>query len=385
MNAKIIAMAAAAAAAATSAQAADLPTAAEPVDYVQACDAFGAGFFKMPGKDTCIKVHGRIRAEVKSGDLVDPTESKVDRARPMKTSYYVKGYVKLTSMTDTEIGMIKTYSEIVTKFDQDSASEVTAGDAYVQFSTGAGDFQIGKLGSKFDGFTGAAAAGAVGRNWSDTGTLQASYAADLGYGLTAAVSVEDSSYRKGAENTVDGVANVKFTQGWGYVRAAGALHAYEDEVEVPGTVDKEGEDAKNKYGFAAAGTVGVNLDMIGLAGGEVTFQAAYAKSATSYLGYDSSNEIDKNETKGFNVSGGVKLPVTEEVTIAADGSFLKLSDKNDKDTKRFAVDGSIAYSPVSDLVIALDGGFAKTSVTPKGGKTGDTKEAKAKVRVQYSF
>ena len=39
------------------AQAADLPMRkAAPVEYVKVCDAYGAGFFYIPGTDTCIKV-----------------------------------------------------------------------------------------------------------------------------------------------------------------------------------------------------------------------------------------------------------------------------------------------------------------------------------------
>ena len=49
-------------AAGTGAQAADLPM-AEPVDYVRICDAFGTGFYYIPGTETCLKVGGRVRVE----------------------------------------------------------------------------------------------------------------------------------------------------------------------------------------------------------------------------------------------------------------------------------------------------------------------------------
>ena len=46
------------------AYAADLPSKkAAPVNYVKVCDAYGAGFFYIPGTDTCIKVGGRVRAD----------------------------------------------------------------------------------------------------------------------------------------------------------------------------------------------------------------------------------------------------------------------------------------------------------------------------------
>lgn len=46
------------------ASAADLPSRkAAPVSYVKVCDAYGAGFFYIPGTDTCVKIGGRVRAD----------------------------------------------------------------------------------------------------------------------------------------------------------------------------------------------------------------------------------------------------------------------------------------------------------------------------------
>ena len=45
------------------AHAADLPVKAKPVEYVKICSIYGAGFFYIPGTDTCIKIGGWVRAE----------------------------------------------------------------------------------------------------------------------------------------------------------------------------------------------------------------------------------------------------------------------------------------------------------------------------------
>src|ERR1700756_1062602 len=45
------------------AQAADLPVKAAPVEYVKVCSLYGAGFFYIPGTDTCLKVGGYLRAD----------------------------------------------------------------------------------------------------------------------------------------------------------------------------------------------------------------------------------------------------------------------------------------------------------------------------------
>ena len=47
-----------------SAQAADLPfRKAAPVEYVRVCDFTGAGYFYIPGTDTCLKIEGFARFE----------------------------------------------------------------------------------------------------------------------------------------------------------------------------------------------------------------------------------------------------------------------------------------------------------------------------------
>ena len=47
-----------------AAQAADLAIAVEPIDYVKICDAFGVGYWYIPGTDTCLKVGGYLQLDV---------------------------------------------------------------------------------------------------------------------------------------------------------------------------------------------------------------------------------------------------------------------------------------------------------------------------------
>jgi hypothetical protein len=47
--------------AAGGAQAADMPTKAQPVQYVKICSLYGDGFYYIPGTDTCLKLGGYLR------------------------------------------------------------------------------------------------------------------------------------------------------------------------------------------------------------------------------------------------------------------------------------------------------------------------------------
>jgi hypothetical protein len=44
-------------------QAADLPVKAKAVEYVRVCSLYGAGFWYIPGTDTCIKIGGYLRVD----------------------------------------------------------------------------------------------------------------------------------------------------------------------------------------------------------------------------------------------------------------------------------------------------------------------------------
>jgi Porin subfamily len=47
----------------SGAQAADLPVKAKAVEYVRICSLYGAGFFYIPGTETCIKLGGYLRVD----------------------------------------------------------------------------------------------------------------------------------------------------------------------------------------------------------------------------------------------------------------------------------------------------------------------------------
>ena len=72
------------------AQAADLPSKkAAPATYVKICDAYGAGFFFIPGTDTCLKIGGRVRADYSMVRAQDTYSALGTRAVPGSTAYSI--------------------------------------------------------------------------------------------------------------------------------------------------------------------------------------------------------------------------------------------------------------------------------------------------------
>src|SRR5882762_1114654 len=52
----------------SAAQAADLPVKAAPVEYVKVCSLYGAGFWYVPGTDTCMKLGAWVRVQTQTND-----------------------------------------------------------------------------------------------------------------------------------------------------------------------------------------------------------------------------------------------------------------------------------------------------------------------------
>ncbi|MCB5203407.1 porin [Neorhizobium sp. T786] len=98
MNIKSLLLGSAAALAAVSgAQAADAIIAAEPepMEYVRVCDAFGTGYFYIPGTETCLKVGGYIRFEVNFGEDISGSSD---------WDAFTRGRLEVISKSDTELG-----------------------------------------------------------------------------------------------------------------------------------------------------------------------------------------------------------------------------------------------------------------------------------------
>src|SRR6478752_9314485 len=87
---------------ATPLMAADLPARkAEPVEYVRVCSTFGAGFFYIPGTDTCIRIGGRARYEYQYGQPFARNDAT--------TGSRSTGRIFIDARTATEYGTLRAY------------------------------------------------------------------------------------------------------------------------------------------------------------------------------------------------------------------------------------------------------------------------------------
>jgi len=82
----------------------------EPVEYVRVCDTYGAGYFYIPGTDTCMRVGGYVRVNIDAGDNVGAT----DRSQIKRDTYnwLTRGLLKVQTATETEYGQLRTEIEL---------------------------------------------------------------------------------------------------------------------------------------------------------------------------------------------------------------------------------------------------------------------------------
>ncbi len=201
-----------------AAHAADLPAKkGAPAEFVRVCSAYGAGFFYIPGTDTCLRISGRARAEYgyqsnenrSVGTQVGDVSMfrgllRINMDARTQTDYgTLRAFIRLEAASRSGAFMTSgTQQRIANAFpalgiDQFSRTQqyVNTDKAFIQFA----GLTAGRASSFFDfyahdfEFVG----GTAGSDISSTNLL--AYTATLGQGFSATVSLEDPNFR---HNTV---------------------------------------------------------------------------------------------------------------------------------------------------------------------------------------
>ncbi|MES5045865.1 porin [Rhizobium nepotum] len=137
MNIKSLLIGSAAAFAAVSgANAADAIVAAEPeaMEYVRVCDAFGTGFFYIPGTETCLKFQGYVRFQTDFGR---------DKSGTSDWDSFTRAQFEVDTRTDSEFGALRGFIGLRGDADNgaSSASGVHVNQAFIEL----GGLKVGKF------------------------------------------------------------------------------------------------------------------------------------------------------------------------------------------------------------------------------------------------
>jgi hypothetical protein len=259
------------------AHAADFPVKAKApaVQYVKVCSLYGAGFYYIPGTDTCLKIGGYIRTQIETnaggGGVAIGTgaggqnpQGRFDRVETNDLNYRNRVVVTFDTRTQGEYGTLRSYYRVgwASQTPATSAAGTTAGQAYwdrgfIQFA----GFTVGKAQSFFDIFNHGGWSNYINTRTSGdngaSGLMMWAYTAQFGNGFSATISAEDPkghnlqgvadlsagftgvpgtsgfTYDNGLNDqsgTTNGfqvpdiIGNIRVDQAWGYFGISGALH-----------------------------------------------------------------------------------------------------------------------------------------------------------------
>jgi len=284
--------------AASGAQAADLPVKAKAVEYVRVCSLYGAGFFYIPGTDTCIKLGGYLRVDTTFNGGIHGTPAwngDIGQGNRYRDSFASRSRMALTidTRTATEYGVVRTFGQGDFQFSTQGSTTVNPasftaspsagtntsllnqpGEGYVAveyvFIQFAG-FTFGKSSSAYstpwNGFPGNISSNLLGGNNTDTGVNNIQYTAQFGNGVSASIGLDDpvvwdrtAVYNLGPSGTGVGgvgalgtsgnayagahapdiVANVRVDQAWGLFQISGAAHEVSGSYNILNTVAAPG-------------------------------------------------------------------------------------------------------------------------------------------------
>ena len=202
------------------AQAADLPVKARAVEYVRVCSLYGAGFFYIPGTDTCIKIGGYFRADVtfNGGAHGQPAWSGDIGEHDRYFDYFSdrsRMALQIDTRTATEFGAVRTFGQANFQFttlgnntfNPNSLATNLGNNQNLLDTPGDGFVGIEYLFIQFAGFTFGKSASAYATPWqgfpsnitsflmggqnTDTGVPNIQYTADFGSGLSFTAGLED--------------------------------------------------------------------------------------------------------------------------------------------------------------------------------------------------
>lgn len=434
MKIKSVVLGVAGAFAVTGAQAADLPAAAapEPVDYVRVCDAFGAGFFYVPGTETCLKISGYVRAEYDAAitQTQNSNYGPVNYGTKDSNGYRfrARGDARFDVRTNTEFGLLRSYIEIYLQNDTGNPTGETTGAAldkgYIQF----GGLTAGQAQSFFDFFTGYGYNSIYEPAHSDTSTNLLAYTYTFGNGFSLTGSVEDGAKRStsivyptpsastagwspydwdnnqyGGNRYPDVVAAFRVDQGWGSAQFSAAGHA----VSVNSAFQSTTGDL---YGYAVQAGTTINLPFLGQ-GDQFALQAAFAQGASlytspqAYVSYGDGNSVNvvalpdayinpvSNSLQlvtSWSVATGLQHYFSPQIWTALEGSYLganvDLPGASGTVVNNFNGTLTVNYSPVENMNIGA--ALEYVNVSPSNTGTSGLKSSNSLiglVRLQRNF
>jgi hypothetical protein len=113
----------------------------EPVEYVRVCDAYGAGFFYIPGTETCLRISGYVWYQIGANGYSDATDTPGYIGGTTGDGWLksTRARVNFDARSDTEWGTLRAFIRYQATWGFAADGPVTADQAYIQL----GGLQMG--------------------------------------------------------------------------------------------------------------------------------------------------------------------------------------------------------------------------------------------------
>jgi len=355
MNIKSLLLGSAAALVAVSgARAADAIIAAEPepVEYVRVCDAFGTGYFYIPGTETCLRIHGYLRYDVGAGELFAVTSATGD------DTYFKRARFSFRTSTasETEMGTLRTYTELRFQWDTndtlagyDTTGEWSINFAWIQL----GGLRVGKDESFFTTWTGYAGNVINDGSYGPFDTNLVSYTYNGGAfraGLALEQGDDDTALTGwGIDDYMPHVvAGVGYNAG---MFDLSAVFAYDSRDDI-GLIERGGWAAK----LRADVTLNDQASLFAM--------LMYGENASGYTTW--ANGLATDET--WSVIGGGSFRASDKVTLNAQVQWIESNIAANSDA--WSVVGNLNYTVVPGLVVTPEFVYADSGVAGTDGAFG---------------
>jgi hypothetical protein len=321
----------------SGAQAADLPVKAKAVEYVRICSLYGAGFFYIPGTDTCIKLGGYLRADTtfnSSSVQGAPAWSGDSGAQDRYRNYFVtRARMALTvdTRTATEYGVVRTFGQGDFQFDMlspggenpNTLNTNLGNNANLLYTPGGGYVAVEFAFIQFAGFTFGKSASAYATPWHGypgnttsnllgghdtvTGVNNIQYTAQFGNGVSGTIGLDDptvfnrtSVFNLSTGLTATGttgnayagvhapdvVGNIRIDQAWGLFQISAAAHEVSGSYNIlnaanaaPTALSEISGHPETKWGGSVMAALQIKNIPTG-PGDDIKMDATYAKGDT---------------------------------------------------------------------------------------------------------
>lgn len=359
---------------ATGARAADAVVVAEPepVEYVRVCDAYGAGFFYIPGTETCLQISGYVRYQVGTesytGGEIDPDTNRMSGSTPDFLTYGAypdeEGWIKETrarvdfdARSETEWGTLRgrirfqaTWGGANSGSNPFSDGPVSTDQAYIDF----GGFRAGYTESAWVESQRAGVAAYGSHSWGsmsygDTQRHQISYSFGSAEGFAATLSLEDDAL-SGHGFIPDVVGTVSYNQGWG---AVWAKLGWQDDIA--NTPEFPGYDAQSGWGAQ----VGMQWNIPNAPGSSLRLLGFYADSDTRFgVGSPISGITGGNGGAEWSVLGSYLHQFNDNFTASVGAQYFSdfYVGQSDQTTGQsgYELEIALAWTPVTNFEIRTE-------------------------------